>query len=223
MTKDLTKCHYIEDENLWITCRGRMSFVALAKKYRSKDAKAGDEGQFAVTIVTPPTAILTNLMKAASEAAHEKVPGVAFEAAPPKLKGLKTPFLDAAEKMEDGVSSWFGEDGLQPKNEEGLDCSLAGWKMIRANSYSRRPVVRMPNGSELALDEFDAEVYSGRWARIQVRPKYYTYDGNKGVKFYLEGVQLLRNDSRLGTGGGSKGEAFSAVDDEDDDADSAMG
>ena len=87
MTKDLNVCHYVDGESLWITARGRMSFVALAKKYRSKEAKAGDEGQFAVTLLMPPSSILTNLMKAGSEAAHEKVPGVSFESVPPKLKG----------------------------------------------------------------------------------------------------------------------------------------
>ena len=52
-----------------------------------------------------------------------------------------------------------------------------------------------------------------------LQPKAYNRDDNKGVKFYVDAVQLLGNDDSISKGGGSKGEAFSAVDDEDEDED----
>ncbi|WP_164084206.1 ssDNA-binding protein, partial [Stenotrophomonas maltophilia] len=63
------------------------------------------------------------------------------------------------------------------------------------------------------------EAYSGRWGRLMLQPKAYNRDDNKGVKFYVDAVQLLGNDDSISKGGGSKGEAFSAVDDEDEDED----
>ena len=51
MTTDLKKWHYIESEDRWMSPKGRLVFVALAKKFRSKDAKPDDEGQYASSII----------------------------------------------------------------------------------------------------------------------------------------------------------------------------
>jgi hypothetical protein len=116
---------------------------------------------------------------------------------------LNWPFLDADANLADITS-------------KGEDVDLEGWKLIRPNAYSKRPVVRDATGEALDLDDIATEAYSGRWARLMLQPKAYNRPDNKGVKFYVDAVQLLGNDDNIGGGGGSKGEAFSAVDDEDD-------
>ena len=54
-TSDTNKCHYLEDEDLWITCKGRLTFVALARKFKSKKStRPNDEGQYAIGLAIPP-------------------------------------------------------------------------------------------------------------------------------------------------------------------------
>ena len=50
----------------------------------------------------------------------------------------------------------------------------------------------------------DSEVYPGRWARATIQPFYYDTDGNRGISFGLENVQLLRNDEPIGGGSRAK-------------------
>lgn len=119
---------------------------------------------------------------------------------------LNFPFLDADINLADITS-------------KGEPVDLEGWKLIRPNAYSKRPVVRNSAGEVLDLDDIQTEAYSGRWGRLMLQPKAYNRDDNKGVKFYVDAVQLLGNDDSISKGGGSKGEAFSAVDDEDEDED----
>ncbi|WP_043688227.1 hypothetical protein, partial [Streptomyces xylophagus] len=54
MTTDLKKWHYIESEDRWMSPKGRLVFVALAKKFRARDAKPDDEGQFAASMIFAP-------------------------------------------------------------------------------------------------------------------------------------------------------------------------
>jgi hypothetical protein len=53
-------------------------------------------------------------------------------------------------------------------------------------------------------------VYSGRWAILAVNTFGYDVDGNKGVSFGLQGLQLREDGERLG-GGGLGSDAFEAV------------
>jgi hypothetical protein len=209
MTTDTKKCHWIEDEEIWILPKGRLTFVALEKKWRAKDAKADDNGQYAVSIIVPPVADLGPVKKAVKKLAAEHFKdkkGTPVDILDPaKAGGAKSPFLPAEEKIS-GVTT-----------NDGDEVDLEGWTMIRANSYSRRPVVRNARGELVDVDDLALEAYSGRWARLMVRPKEFTYQGNKGVKFYVEGVQLLKDDDKIGGGGGTSGEAFGAIDDEDED------
>lgn len=208
MTRDVTRCHWVEDEELIILPKGRLTFVALAKKWRSKDAKPDEDGQFATTVIIPPEMNLDLAKKHAQEAGKEikDKKGRPIDILDDKSRGsAKTPFLDADDKLSDVTTN------------EGDEVDLEGWIMIRANSYSRRPVVRDSKGQIVDLDDLEVEAYSGRWARLMVRPKAYNRKDGKGVKFYVEGVQLLGHDDKIGGGGGTSGEAFGAVDDEDED------
>lgn len=215
MTTDLKKWHYIESEDRWMTPKGRLNFVALAKKFIGKNAKPDDEGQYASSIIFAPTLNHGPIEKVLKElAAGEKFvnkKGKLIDVndidqwAPNKLNW---PFLDADANLADITS-------------KGEPVDLEGWKLIRPNAYSRRPVVKNAAGEVLDLDDILQEAYSGRWARLMVQPKSYNRADNKGVKFYVDAVQLLGNDDSIGGGGGSKGEAFAAVED-DEDSDGAL-
>lgn len=213
---DLKKWHYVEDEDRWMSPKGRLVFVALDKKFRGKDAKPDDEGQFAASIIFAPHLSHTPIEKvlldlAVAEKFKNKKGKVLGEA---ELKDfddwsdhkLNFPFLDADKNLADITS-------------KGEAVDLDGWKLIRPNAYSRRPVVRDKSGEVVDIDDISTEAYPGRWARLMLQPKAYNRPDNKGVKFYVDSVQLLGHDDAISKGGGSKGEAFSAVDDDEDDED----
>lgn len=216
MTADLKKWHYIESEDRWMSPKGRLVFVALNKKFIGKNAKPDDEGQYAASIIFAPTLKHTPIEKvlldlAVAEKFKNKKGKVLGESDLSDFDSwsdhkLNFPFLDADANLADITS-------------KGEPVDLEGWKLIRPNAYSKRPVVRNSANEVLDLDDIAQEAYSGRWARLMVQPKAYNRPDNKGVKFYVDAVQLLGNDDAIGGGGGSKGEAFSAVDDEDDSDD----
>jgi hypothetical protein len=153
----------------------------------------------------PATTKLDNIYKALNEIAAEKFPGADLQnPGKSKVKGLKSPILRADEKVADVTS-------------KGEAVDLDGWTMVRANAFRSRPVVRNARGEVVEEDDLDVEAYSGRWMRFMVRPSAYDQDGGRGVKFYLEGVQLLGNDDPIGGFKRTDGAAFGAVDDEDDE------
>jgi hypothetical protein len=211
MTTNTKTCHYIEAEDIWILPKGRATFVALEKKWRAKDAKPDEDGQFAVSYIVPDDFDLDPIKKVVKKLAAEKfktAKGAAVDILSTDAKlngGVASPFLEASEKVQ-GVTT-----------NEGDEVDIDDWTMIRANSYSRRPIVRNSKGEIVDVDDLALEAYSGRWMRLMVRPKDYEHKGKKGVKFYVEGVQLLGHDDKIGSGGGTSGEAFGAVDDEDGD------
>lgn len=206
-TNDLTKSHYIEAKNLFITPKGRSTFVALAKKFKNKDAKEGDDGAYCVSLCFPPSVDLSPLREAADEAGKEKF-GASFTFADKKkCVGKKSPFLDAEEK----VAEMLDKDG------EPVD--LKGWTLIRFNTYAAQPIVRdgLNNNERIDPDEIGVECYSGRWFRVMVRAKGYDIGGGVGVKFYLEGVQALSHDEKNSGGGvGDDGDDFGTPDVEDE-------
>ena len=177
MPIDLKKCVYVEKTDTYITCEGIITFAAIAKKWKDKDKK-DDDGQYALSLIFPPDADLSVLKAAAEKAAKEGG----------KAKGLKSPFLDAADKIDESRMP----EGFDPK----------GYTMVRANTYTQRPGVMFANGTTVPEDEIMDEVYNGRKARMSVRPKFYDQQGNKGVKFYLHNIQLLGEGEKWPSTGG---------------------
>lgn len=205
-------CHYLENDNVWVTPRGRSIFVFLHKPVPKKGGLPGDK--YAASLMFDPALDLGLLDKAACDALKDKfgitvktlLDGDAKIKDPVKktTKVFKSPFLPADEKLADVTSA-------------GEPVDLEGWKQIRTHS-KRQPKVRNDAGVELDLDGIETEAYSGRWMRIMVRPFCYEVDGNQGVSFGLESVQLLRNDDAIGGGGAPvSGDAFGAAEDEDED------
>jgi hypothetical protein len=192
MAIDLSKAIYVQKTDTYVTCQGIISFAAIAKKWKDK-AKPDDDGQFALSLIVPPDSDISVLKEAAMTAAKEKLGA--------KVKGAKSPFLDAAEKLD------------ADRMPEGFDPT--GWTMIRANTYQQRPNVMFANGTPVPEDEILDEVYNGRWARMSIRPHAFDRDGNKGVKFYLQNIQLLEEGEKWpSTGGRSRAEdEFEAIND----------
>lgn len=87
---------------------------------------------------------------------------------------MKTPFLDAGDYEYEGY--------------------VAGWLLVRASSIQKPGIVRA-DGSTVT-DE--SEVYPGRWACVSLRPFVYDTNGNRGVSFGLQNVQLLDHDEAIG-------------------------
>jgi len=194
MSDLLKKCHAGKAPGVVVTPEGRLTFVAVAAKYFDK-TKPEDKGQFCVTLVVPPGADLDMLKGIIKDAAVEKfgskMPG-----------GMKTPLRDAGEVDKEGYEK--------------------GWTMIRANTYTAPPGVVDAKGVNVSalrpgesVEEqkarIEAEAYSGRWARATVTAKGYDTNGNKGVKLYLNNVQLLKHDTKLSTARTSAEDDFEPV------------
>lgn len=193
---DLTKCHETPSGSI-VTPRGRMWFCAIAEKFQSKEDKAkGKEGAYVVTTVIPASAELTMLTSAIKKKAEEKWGA--------KLPGnLRSPIRRCKEV--------FDKNG-DPK----YPAELADHFQITANTFQSQPGVVDAKGAPLnkllpgeSTDDVKArmkeECYSGRWARLSVQPATYDTDGNRGVKLYLQNVQVLEHDEVLG-GRSSKAE-----------------
>lgn len=200
---DTKKCHYNEEKEIWITPKGIVTFAAIEKKWRARDAKKDDEGQYALTLVVPPECDLRDMKLDAHKIAQAEWGNGIEIFKPGKNKGKKHPFLPAGEKTT-------------LTDENGDEVDLEKWVMLRANSYlSKRPPVRDAKGEQVDVDDLAEKLANGVWARMSVRIKPYNNSGNSGIKFYLEGIQLLNGPKYdTGTSGGSTGDEFGAVDDD---------
>lgn len=209
MTNDLSKTHYVEKDNVYITPQGRGNFVFLHDKFVKKGGKKED-GAFIVSMILPPDANLKALDKACVDLAKENgltvetfLKGEPVATKDKKKIKLKTPFLAADEKVAEVTS-------------KGEEVDLEGWKMIRSSS-KRKPTVRDRKGAEIDTDDLETEAYSGRWMRTMVRPYFYDKDGNTGISLGLEGAQLLKHDDQLGGAKKADGDAFGAVEDDEEE------
>lgn len=210
MTSDTRKTHLIEKTGNYCTPKGRADFVALAKRFRRKDAAPDDKGAFALSLLFPPEVDLKPLIKAANEKGRELF-GKDFDGTDPKkLKKRKWPFKDAV--MEN----------ITILDKDGEETDLEGWTVVRFSTYTAQPVLRdgtVPGNPIVDRDDYQVECYSGRWFRVMCKPHAYDVAGGSGVKFYLESVQLLKHDEPTSSFGRSDdGEGFGAADADDDEA-----
>jgi len=87
-----------------------------------------------------------------------------------------------------------------------------GHYFINANTYTKPGVV----DAQLQPVIDPAEAYSGRNARVTLVPGAFAMDGNKGIKWYLNNVQILAGGERLGGGASNASDDFTAVEATDD-------
>ena len=209
--------HHIEGTNNYITPKGRATFVALANRSKnmagSKAEKEGKPGGYVVAMIFPPESDLSVLIDAANAVGKEKF-GKEFDGTTKKgLGSKKWPFRDP--------DSF--DKPLVVLDKDGEEVDLSDWQCVRFNTFTAQPVVRDGTDPKVPVvdpDEIATECYSGRWMRLTCSPSAFDVDNGKGVKFYLNAVQLLKHDDPIG-GGGQRddGESFGAPVDDDDDGD----
>jgi hypothetical protein len=204
---DLAKCHFIEKTGNIVLPRGRMHFCAISEKFISKSDKSkgktvDKDGAYVVTMVVPPSADLTVLKAKVKEKAIEKW-GT-------KLPGnMKSPIRKCSEIFDSKGDPKYSED-------------LGDHYQISANTYTQQPglmdskgVVLNKRGEGESIDDVKARVeeecYAGRYARISVSPATYDTDGNRGVKLYLQNIQLLDHGEVLGGRSSRAEDEFQAV------------
>jgi hypothetical protein len=157
----------------WIaTPKGRLSYPFLFEPNPSSKTKEG-KPKFTASLVLPPGADLALLREETIRAANEAYPNGLPKDKLGRPITLKSPFLDAAEKM--GVE-W------------------QGWTVLRLSSVKKVGVIDATN----SMVEDSSEAYAGRWASALVKAFAYDVDGNKGVAFGFGGVQLLDHDDPIG-------------------------
>jgi hypothetical protein len=151
-----------------------------------KEPNNPDKARYQTTVLIPRGVNMKVLTDAVEAAAVEE-----WGADYAKKVKVKKPFL----KTED-----------QPRMSElAADYPV----FLRLNSRNK-PGVVFANG-DVCGDDKAHEVYGGRWAFVTVRAK--PYDGEqKGVGVYLQNVQLLEDDERIGGGMITAAQEFEPVD-----------
>lgn len=160
-----------------ITPKAKISYPYLLEP--NPRAKTHDgKSKYTTSILIPPGADITLLKQAAEKAAREEFGE--------RLEGLissgkfKSPFLDAYAKSK-------------TEKNPGGDEWAKGWVLIRSSSIQKPGVVDHMNNN---VDDA-SQIYPGRWACISLRPFTYSTDGNIGVSFGLQNVQLLDHDDPI--------------------------
>lgn len=205
---DLLRCHTLLDKagtptGAVVSPRGRSWFLAIDKKFKSKNDKKEGDGAYIATICIPPEADISLISGICKEAATEQ-----FGA---KLPGnLKSPVR-------------LCKDVFNANGDQKYPAEMDNWRQITANTYSQQPGIVDRNSVKISnlrpgestddlADRLKEECYSGRWLRMSVSAKGYDVDNSKGVKLYLQNVQLLDHADKVGGKGGGNPEAdFGAV------------
>lgn len=165
--------------------RGRLIYPALFTPTLMKGETDESKAKYQASVLLPKSAKLDLLLSKVEEIIAENV-----SAEKRKTTKVKKPFL----KTED-----------QPRF---VDFAEDYPVMLRMNSKQRPDVV---NAQANKIDD-ESEVYSGRWARISVRPFFYDHPtGGKGISLGLQNCQLLDHDEVLAGGRVRAEDEFEAV------------
>lgn len=167
-----------------ITPEFRCAFVAVFKPSKPKDSV--QDPKYSVRAAFPPTTDLKALKALAGKAAVDKW----GEGKVPK--NMRSPFRTNAEL--DNPIQGIGDD----------------WIVMTFSA----PQDRRPGLVDAKLNDIIDEslVYSGMWARAEVRPYAYDQQGNKGVAFGLQNLQKLRDGEPLGAAKMPASKVFEVVD-----------
>lgn len=163
----------------------------------------GDTPKYSADLIIPKDhPQVKELRKALKEAGASEF-GAPFEAAG-WPKGYSCALKDADVDIDSNGTL------LAEKNPE-----YAGCYILKADS-TRRPVVL--NRDKSALTEADGVVYSGCYVNVSAAAAAYTYGKvKKGVKFYLNGVQFVKDGERFGSDATADFDELDAPDVEADD------
>jgi hypothetical protein len=165
----------------------RMSFPALLA-VRVQEENGVKKESYQLNMLFPPGTDHEAHKAALRAAASDKWPD---QTKRPKLKrGPNDVIRDFAE---------FNAASNKP-----LPGDWAGWTFIRANANVSHPpaVVGPVKGADgkFPVVKEPREVYGGRWARATLEAFAYDRKDGKGVTFGLLNVQLLKHDTKFGSG-----------------------
>lgn len=154
--------------------------VSYPKVFRPELNKLSKKEEFSVVALFPKGADLSVLKKAAQDAC-EKEWGADKTKWPP---GLRSPFRDQGERIKAAIA----EEKAPPAGyEDGA---------IYLNLKSKnKPGVVDQNVQDIIVE---SDFYAGCWARATVFAQAYAQAGNKGVSFYLQNVQKVKEGEPLG-------------------------
>ena len=116
--------------------------------------------------------------------------------------------LERAKTDPKSVAKWGGK-WLASMTERDTDAhpEYKGHYFINVNTYTKPGVVDAQLNPILDA----SEVYSGCYGRVSMSPAAYSQDGNRGLKFYLNNVQKVRDGEPLGGAGFKPEDDFTAV------------
>lgn len=175
---DMNKA-YVSDKGTLYSCRGRLLWTAIFAKRKGKGDK---EGKYEVNLLIPKTSDIAALREAVMGAGKDK---------------FAKAFKDANGKWPSSIRSPFRKTA---ENDKLVDLADEFPIYFAARSKETPPGVVGPNGKSAGVTPED--VYPGRWARITCDAYGYEVDGNKGVSFGVQNVQLLDHADPLEIGGG---------------------
>jgi hypothetical protein len=140
---------------------------------------------------------------------------------PKDKEALKSMFDEAInEAAVRDAAKWGGKvpKGLHLPIHDGDDVAderpeFADMWYLNATSRER-PGVLDEEGNRM-LDF--TELYSGCWARVGLNFAGYSFQGNKGIGAYINNIQKMKDDTRLGGSRASAESDFGIEDDDDDD------
>lgn len=154
---------------------GRVSFPAL---FSPRQSDNGGKPRFEVTLLFYPgemdenqKKLLTAMIEAAKNASMQEFKCL------PGANGTRNPFAKTDDKPQ-----WYPAGGVYTRFVSYMKPGLVG--------PDRRPLEPSDPNS----------LYAGCWARVSWTIRTYNNSGNKGVGFWLQNLQKVRDDERLGGG-----------------------
>lgn len=171
-----------------------IGIMCFANLFEPKPAaKGSDKLRYSLILLFDESGVKSSAYQDLRTAVHEAITdkfGAAKAADPAFVRTLRNPFRPASEKNYDGfdkgetyISAW-----CNPDKAPGI-VDLQGNKII-----------------------VPGDVWSGQLARCTVRPFAYDSNGNKGVSFGLEHVQIVKQDMPRLDGRQSADQAFANAD-----------
>jgi hypothetical protein len=159
-----------------VTDKVRLSFAHLFTPYAGKN---GEEPKYSVTILVPKTDITTKQrIDAAINAAVQE--GISS-----KWNGVRPPVISIP--VHDG-------DGVRPSDGMPFSEDYRGHWVFSASS--KQPPEIVDQSMQRIINQ--SEIYSGVYARVQVRFFSYASNGKKGIGCSLGPVQKLEDGEPLG-------------------------
>ena len=187
-----------------VTGRVRLSFPNL---FKARAAEEGQDPKFSVEILIPKsdTKTVAKIRAAQNAAANSEKGRKALGDAVPTWGSEKFPHKKFSDTLRDGDD---------PDEQDGREERAGHWFMNVRSSEQYKPGV-VDKDLQPVVEQ--SEVYGGVYARVSMSAYPYAVQGNKGISFGLNSVQVLGYGEPLGAAREDAAEVF-ADDFEDEDA-----